>query len=810
MLDIDSELLSNLDFGHIEILDTDIVEIKNILDKYNIKVESTLPIVTSELTNEALINFIIELYVNNKDIPGDISYLIKYNISFRLFLNKFVKNSMKNIINDKSTIVYKEIFIIINLLSFGNDYKIFKHYNFYSIGNIKKLFSYYEEKLYESFKDKDHKEFDLVFQSYIILIEIFIELCIINSLDVQRKKTISQVVDCLLGTISNIQSTIKLVDIKVYKLNNVLGKLLLYFSYVSYMNIDKRNLNYIVQRYIFILKKMLDGYKLLRTNKEEVEFSDNYYLTFLDKITTLLLTFIFKVESQDFEGKELLFQNDFFIELIKIYNIYSYHKFENKDDSLENLKIHLLNNYAFIYNSTAEKDITGGYIEIVNLFIKSKNFSRFNMSILHNIILFDNKISKEKIDLVLETLLSSKKIMNDYYEFFKLKIIDSIIQIFINDTIEIKENKYIKQIILYIENNKSNSHLLSMYSKIYLSLSHYYSIFDKKIYIDLSKEYYSLYTSIDNYVLLNSEYNSINYKILENYGKYFLKSLGEDGKKLTLENFILIGRKNINDYLENRNSNIKQYINKNFTKLTSSILKNDIKKVSQINEVLNTDISKKLFYGLVVMNIEKDSTCSLTINDLGFDCLTIKLDEKYKISFYYSKTYTNVFNSLYENNVEYIKDNLFNIITCYEKSIPSYIDTITLLPNLNQLKIDLNTIESEIIFIELYVNTLVEINKNNTYKKSNDFFCLLCKDISEITKAYRLTGPRLGIIIQDEKEYKEIINKINNIKTIFDNKEYSPKFTIAVSFGTTESILDKSYYCLSAATLKEEKYHEFR
>ncbi|OUR70162.1 hypothetical protein A9Q76_08100, partial [Arcobacter sp. 31_11_sub10_T18] len=171
-------------------LDQEDVIVNNLLDKYDLsqQQEGSFLYGTKE-EYKVLIEYIISLYLENKDIPKDIIDVVKNNLSFKTFLLQEIQHKMDNIILNSSTILFKELVSIINLLSFGKNYKIFTTYNFYSFENIAKLFRDYEE--YLSILEKENKaNYELTFQFYITLIETFNELCILNQTDVLRKKTI--------------------------------------------------------------------------------------------------------------------------------------------------------------------------------------------------------------------------------------------------------------------------------------------------------------------------------------------------------------------------------------------------------------------------------------------------------------------------------------------------------------------------------------------------------------------------------------------------------------------------------------------
>lgn len=169
-------------------LDIDIKDfvITNILTKYNIETPSSF---LYNLNDDyaSLTNYISDLYIKNIDIPEDIATELTQNINYRTFLLSNIKNRMKNILIDNTTIIFKEIITIVNLLSMGKNFNIFESYNFYNIEQLGLLFREYEIKLQELNGIED-ENFNLTFELYVLLIEAINELCMINSTDILRKK----------------------------------------------------------------------------------------------------------------------------------------------------------------------------------------------------------------------------------------------------------------------------------------------------------------------------------------------------------------------------------------------------------------------------------------------------------------------------------------------------------------------------------------------------------------------------------------------------------------------------------------------
>ena len=122
-------------------------------------------------------------------------------------------------------------------------------------------------------------------------------------------------------------------------------------------------------------------------------------------------------------------------------------------------------------------------------------------------------------------------------------------------------DEFIKNICFYIEKNKIASQLISSFSKLYLSLAHYYS--NKMTQEDnkKAKDFYTIFLNINGYELLQKEYKRINALILENLGKWHLKQLHIENNDLTKDNFIVMGRDIAKNYLKHNELEIKYKIN---------------------------------------------------------------------------------------------------------------------------------------------------------------------------------------------------------------------------------------------------------
>ncbi|OUR70360.1 hypothetical protein A9Q76_07675, partial [Arcobacter sp. 31_11_sub10_T18] len=308
-------------------------------------------------------------------------------------------------------------------------------------------------------------------------IETFNELCILNQTDVLRKKTIIGITESLTETINMIKFKISLDDLKINTLNNILGKLLFYYSHVPYVNTTNKDLKYVIDEYHFLLEKLTDGYTLSKnTHFGSIDDSQEefYYLIYLNSVSTLLLTLFYKLETK-FVLEDDFYDLQKFSQIIEHYQENCTHVAGEDYVSLIDFKHCLLNNYVYIHNENNIDTPIVNFADIVEDLIENKNLSSESLNMIRNIILYSNEINEITLINTFETFLEMPKIRNDYFEFFKLNIIDIIIRKFTNLSSEFLNEDHITSIFEYVEKNKVASHLMAMYSKIHLTLALYYS-----------------------------------------------------------------------------------------------------------------------------------------------------------------------------------------------------------------------------------------------------------------------------------------------------------------------------------------------
>lgn len=788
-------------------------EVLEILKKYDLLQTQNHLSNSKDILHMTLINYIDNLYYSNKNIPKDIIHVIKTNGTFKTHLQNQVNKRLENLLTDGSAIFFKEIIAVINLLSLGEKFEIFKTYNEYDYDQISALFRIYESLLQEQFANEKFN-FGTTFDCYITLINAYTKLCVINATDVYRKKTISPVINILTETINMLKFTVALESEEQDQLNNVLGEILFYFSHLPYIYTKGKELYYLIDEFFLLLEKQTDGFHLSKQaffgGKEELQHKK--FLIFLNNSAYLLLTMLQKLKyvfkEQDY------FNTRSFQKCLRLFseNFAVMHVIKEQE-GLESFTTKLLNSIVQNYTlSDTSINTVIDYQRVIDDFIQTAdNFHIQNIETIHNILLFAEDIEDYKYLNIGDTLIHSSLIQNDHYEFFKLKTIDIIVNYFIQNKTKEDLSSFIKYIEIYVEKNKKASHLLSMFSKLTLSLSHYYAMLDNEKSADKAKSLYSTFINTNGVELLRNEYARINDDILICLGKYYIHDLELNAEKFTNERLKKLGKKLSQEHIRHLDLELKYSINEEFTTILADTLNQDDLDYEVINKTISNIISNKIFYGLCAVRIKGLTKESSNIIDNGYMIFSIPMiKEAFSLQFIFPAVHEKAFKYILNVNKDFLSKNINNILSSFKSHTVKLIDNESGLKNMEKLKTDLEHTNNEnVLFIEILLGSFARINKQYGFKTGNSFLRSVCKKISTFIQTndeiYYMHGGRIGIILASHNEYDPIVKNVQSIKIKKDGKNIEMGLTITVTQANASEVLSESNKLLDKAITSKSK-----
>jgi hypothetical protein len=617
-----------------------IKQIDLILEKYNILENDNQLISSFEKNVLYIINYIEVLFIKRVPIPEDIEDLFLNNPSLKENINLFIEKKLLNLTKKDSLYFFKDINIMLHILSIGTNEKIIESYNNYNFDSTSNLFRFYENRLKELFLT--NKElFCLSFDSYIILLRTITQLCNFNSIDEIAKKSIKFFIELMTESINILKFNILLDKNQLNKLNNIQGKYLYYFSYIENIPFDTNDLKTTFENYFLTLERHEAGYVISSESNfgDETQNLDSQEFLIYKKNSSVLILKLIKDLKANI-NEELYFKEEDFQRILRFY----YKKFSlyhSNDDIAENLDIFqkdLLNTLLLNYHINQDFKKQLDYHFIIDDFIFSQEIlTNTNIEIIFQLLYFTDDIALYKYHLISQILVQHNPIKNDYHEYFKLAIFD----LCVNKSIHIKYNtdleNVLKKISTYVDNYKIASHLLSVYSKIYLSLSLFYS--ENQINIDKAKKLYASFIQINGLEILENEYNEINLRILSNiqHSKDFI----------------------LNEFFENKNRELKNELESIKNRIDKNISSNEMKTL------LSIFISNDIFHGVcetVIVEYEE----KLTTLDAGFEEYQIILP-KYIIRLIFTSVYKNNFLSIFDNYKSFLENDLCSILNDFKE-----------------------------------------------------------------------------------------------------------------------------------------------
>ena len=490
-------------------------DITLIVEKYNILENENQLIGSTDKTFLYLINFIISLNKKQKTIPEDIKYLFLENLFLKEQINTFLEKNLDNITKNDSINFSKEITLILSVLTIGTNEKVLNSNFDYNYESISKLFRYYESSLKNLFQI-NIKLFHLTFDSYIILLKTFIQLCKINSIDIMKTKDIHAILELITETISILKFNILLKKEQLEKISSIQGKYLFYFSHLDEIKIEIKDLDKSIEKYFLCFEKQNIGYILYSENISfDENFDSNEFLVFKNNSSILILKLLHKLKN--ILPEEKYFEIEFFQKILRLYyKIFSTEfNYDLIPKNIESFEKDLLNSLLYNYNISYDFTKIINYHSIIEDFIISeKMFNNRNLETIYNILQFANDIEDFKYYYIAEVLANSKPIENDYHEFYKLFIFDLIINKHLYQKDSNRKIVVLNKIFFYIKDNDIKNHLISIYMKLSIDLSLFYS--ESKLYLEKAKELYFLFKKITNNNILQTKYNDICNKIMLN------------------------------------------------------------------------------------------------------------------------------------------------------------------------------------------------------------------------------------------------------------------------------------------------------
>lgn len=623
-------------------------EINIIVKKYDIIKDENLLISSTQNTFLYLINYLIDISNKKEDLPIDVKKLFLENLFLKEQSNLFLEKKLDYLTKNDSTHFFKDINIIMQILTIGTKEEILNSNSKLNYISISNLFRFYESLLQDLFQN-NNELFSLTFYTYIILLKTLTQLCTISSIEIIKEKNINTLIELMTETINIIKYTIPIDEIKMSKINSILGKYLYYFSHIDDISINLNNLDNSLEKYLLSLEKQKDGFLLSKDNhfgEENNNLGSQEFLTFKYYSSILILKLIYKMKNLIEEEK--YFYTESFQKILRFY--YKNFSIEFSKDKIakdtKNLETDLLNSLLHNYKLNLNLTKTVTYHSVIEDFVFSESeFNKNSLEIIYRILYFASDIDEFKYYYIAQILVDSSPIKNDYYEFFKLSILELVINKSLNKKYNVHIEDTLSKISDYINQNLPYN-LLSIYSKIYLNLSLAYSYHQKDLL--KAKKFYSIFIQINSMEIIEDEYSKTRDLIIKN-----IQSFNPDTNHDDI----------IKEFLNIKESQLKNEI----LILNSKIHSKDQSFYKDAKLILSKLISNEIFHGLCEVNILETLIYNKNLQKNEFEEHLIYVNKDCIIQLLFSLSNEKNFNTILKYYEQFLKTDVYPILNYFEK-----------------------------------------------------------------------------------------------------------------------------------------------
>lgn len=740
-------------------------------------------------------------------------------------VNRYVWENLTTVLTKSSVYTFDEISSFITILWMGKYHEIINDLNTCNIWDLSSLINEYLLKLKKS---NNQKNFDIYFQSFLMLINSINTLCILDQVNTYRKKLIPQIISTIrhwLEFITLNQDKFEFLSKEnINSLNHYIWLLWINFSHSDYYYKEQVCIEDLTKEYYNIAKRQIKWFQSSKDSNywNNLSKEKNINRVFLWNFAFWLSLLIHK--SKVFWEEELI-KNSNFIEILKI--LWNYFGEETKflNYSIDELK-NLCNNVFswFFYNEKPEefivnqKSIDNVILDFTNTDIENEDWV---IESIHNLVLFNN-FSPEKLFQLWNYLLSIPPYNNYSFEFYKLKILDLIIEQLSKNENDNLNFKLSQKVLDYVDKNKTASQLLYAYSSLYLSISYSLSLQKNELNQSLAVNTFIKFLKFNknmNWVKLKYNLDDIYYNL---WSFRVISILGESGLSyydVKSEDVIKVWKAFIENWITNYDTQLNSKIkDKLWIILNEAIDENISIDDTYLFDKLSNLISIEIFYWLAKIRIIEtfDSIAYQQKNNWS-TIKKIKLWDKHELVFNYPSIYKDIFDKIFDSKISEIEQSVNQVMNAYYSKMNSiYQDRLTWLFNESRLRIILNNINNSSSFINLKISNLDEINWSywkevwDTYLKDiANFLNLSSFSFDWDVSVFKLSWSKFWILLSNPDDIQPFVEKIKSYKPNINWKVFSLIWTFWVVINEKTEILEKSNIALLNAKEEHSKYSQY-
>jgi len=771
--------------------------------------------VSSNIDNHSRILWKIIESLSNWNFQHNQFNIYFNNLDFLSKVNDYVEPRLKKILIESNIYTFDELSKFISILWMWKYSEIIIDLNSFNIEDLKKLTLEYINKLNST---NQKSEFDIIFKSYLMLINSINTLCILDQVNTYRKKLIPEIVSILRKSIETLMSNWEKLEFldqnNINSLQYYLWLLWINFSHSDYYFKEKSWMDDITKEFLNISKRQKKWFnncvesKFWNNPQKEKLINSVYIWNYSFSLSVL----IYKIWENNYSD---LLRDNSFIEILK--TLWNYYWEENYflDKDIEFIKNFCNNIFSWIYydedflkldqKSHNPKNVIDDFCTE----IKDKN--DYVIESIHNLVLFNNLDEKTLYNLW-NKLIDIEPYNNYSFEFYKLKILDLIVEKLKNSWDFNTLKKLYNWVLTYVENNKTASQLFYAYSSLYLSVSYCLSINSNIEFQNLSVNTFIKFLKFNENikgVITKYDINEIYSNIWNSTIVNILWNEKLDLYNPTRSDLIKTWKEVVRKSMISYDTTLDVQIEKKLSIILDKALDhNDSIDDKYLLEQLSLVVSNEIFYWLSKINIIEKQDKYISRKDNNWSSyIKENLSDKHEIVFYYPSIYKEIFEEIHKAKFEYVKKVVNQIMNVYyNKNNLLYQDSLTWLFNESKLRLVLKNSKQKYSFINLKLTNLEEINSvywrlewDKYLKTLSSHFENLSVSFDNDFSIFRLSWSKFWFLVKDSSNIEEIISKIREYKVNINWKLLSVIWIFWIIKDQQDSILEKSSIALSCA-----------
>lgn len=771
--------------------------------------------VSSNIDNHSRILWKIIESLSNWNFQHNQFNIYFNNLDFLSKVNDYVEPRLKKILIESNIYTFDELSKFISILWMWKYSEIIIDLNSFNIEDLKKLTLEYINKLNST---NQKSEFDIIFKSYLMLINSINTLCILDQVNTYRKKLIPEIVSILRKSIETLMSNWEKLEFldqnNINSLQYYLWLLWINFSHSDYYFKEKSWMDDITKEFLNISKRQKKWFnncvesKFWNNPQKEKLINSVYIWNYSFSLSVL----IYKIWENNYSD---LLRDNSFIEILK--TLWNYYWEENYflDKDIEFIKNFCNNIFSWIYydedflkldqKSHNPKNVIDDFCTE----IKDKN--DYVIESIHNLVLFNNLDEKTLYNLW-NKLIDIEPYNNYSFEFYKLKILDLIVEKLKNSWDFNTLKKLYNWVLTYVENNKTASQLFYAYSSLYLSVSYCLSINSNIEFQNLSVNTFIKFLKFNENikgVITKYDINEIYSNIWNSTIVNILWNEKLDLYNPTRSDLIKTWKEVVRKAMISYDTTLDVQIEKKLSIILDKALDhNDSIDDKYLLEQLSLVVSNEIFYWLSKINIIEKQDKYISRKDNNWSSyIKENLSDKHEIIFYYPSIYKEIFEEIHKAKFEYVKKVVNQIMNVYyNKNNLLYQDSLTWLFNESKLRLVLKNSKQKYSFINLKLTNLEEINSvywrlewDKYLKTLSSHFENLSVSFDNDFSIFRLSWSKFWFLVKDSSNIEEIISKIREYKVNINWKLLSVIWIFWIIKDQQDSILEKSSIALSCA-----------